>query len=171
MGDNRGEVVSACAAETLNLFDRAVHANSWVAAWHASLQRSTRARVRPDKPRSTETPGQCTTARRTEFKESRRLTPNFLDEPFDFLVKTGAKLWPYIRVISDRLNCIPLALQGGRRAVSPPGYFGDLVGHFFARDTLSLATADFLEAPINLRSPSSLNIRCAGMEILGKTPH
>ncbi len=49
-------------------------------------------------------PGQCTTGRRTEFKESRRLTPNFLDEPFDFLVKTGAKLWPYIRVISDRLN-------------------------------------------------------------------
>jgi hypothetical protein len=38
----------------VKVFNRVVHANSQVAAWHASLQQSTRARVHPDKSQSTE---------------------------------------------------------------------------------------------------------------------
>jgi hypothetical protein len=42
--------------------------------------------------------------RRTKLKESRWLTPNFLYEPFDLVVETRAKLWPYIGVISHSLS-------------------------------------------------------------------
>ena len=41
----------------VNVFGRVVHASSRVAAWHASLQRATRARVHPDKLPSKESAG------------------------------------------------------------------------------------------------------------------
>ena len=46
---------------------------------------------------------QCATSWRTKLKKALRLTPDFLNEPFDFVVETAAQLWRDNSIILNRL--------------------------------------------------------------------
>jgi len=107
----------------------------------------------------------------SKLKEALRLTPNFLDEPFDFVVETAAQLCCDSRVMLNCLGVFFPRVGVKKRTVSPPGDFTDVGGHFFARNALNLATLDFFNAPVNLGFPRGLNIRGTGMDIVGKAAH